>query len=390
MSYSSDGETAGALDRLRGSEELHRATLSSIADAVFLLDDEGAFRYISPNVELIFGYVPDELFAMGNVRRLLGEKLFQDSELPATGELRNVEREVVSKQGEQRILLVHFKRVSTMNGTVLCTCRDITAVKHTERALAVARAELAHAARLALVGELTACIVHEIRQSLTAILADASAAISIAGSLRGDSTAAELVEICRDMQRQSANAADIIQRLSNLARKQAPELECHDMNEIAQDVLRLAAVEAYRRQVTIHAELAASPLRINADRISLQQVILNLIVNAMDAMEHTARQNKQLFVRSREVSGKAEISVSDTGGGIAEDNFPKLFDAFFTTKADGLGLGLSIARLIVEAHGGRVWAENHDMGGATFRLELPLHCEASADLKSAIDSTSVA
>jgi PAS domain S-box-containing protein len=378
MSYSSDGGRADWYQTLRESVELHRATLSSISDAVFLLNDEGAFRYISPNVNVIFGYDPDELHAMGDVRRLLGEDLFDESELIAQGELPNIEREVVSKQGEQRIVLVHMKRVSIMNGTVLCTCRDITALKQAERALAATRLELAHAARLALVGELTACIVHQIRQSLTAILANASAAVRMTQGLGGDSTLTELTEICSDMQRHSANAADIIERLTNLARKQPPELKCHDMNEIAHDVLRLAAVDAYRREVTIRAELAAFPLRINADRISLQQVILNLVVNAMDAMEHNARERKQLFLRSREASGTVEISVSDSGGGIAHDSFPRLFDAFFTTKPEGLGLGLSIARLIVEAHGGRIWAENHDMGGATFRLVLPLHAETSA------------
>jgi C4-dicarboxylate-specific signal transduction histidine kinase len=261
---------------------------------------------------------------------------------------------------------------------VLCTCRDITALKLAERELAATRLELAHAARLALVGELTACIVHEVRQSLTAILANASAAVRMTQRLRGECTLTELADICADMQRDSVNVADIIERLSGLARKQPLALKSHDMNQIAYDVLRLAAADAYRRQVTIRAELAASPLPINADRVSLQHVILNLIVNAMDAMEHSSRDTKQLFVRSREASGTAEISVSDTGGGIAQESFPRLFDAFFTTKPEGLGLGLSIARSIVEAHGGRIWAENHDMGGATFRLVLPMHSEASA------------
>jgi PAS domain S-box-containing protein len=123
---SSNGGRERGYEALRESEELHRATLSSISDAVFLVDDAGAFTYICPNVDVIFGYVPDEVQAMSRLGRLLGENLFDPAELVARGELRNIEREVTAKSGERRTVLVQLKRVSIRGGTVLCTCRDVT------------------------------------------------------------------------------------------------------------------------------------------------------------------------------------------------------------------------------------------------------------------------
>ena len=156
MSGPTNGGRADAFQALRESEELHRATLSSISDAVFQTDDDGVFTYVCPNVDVIFGYNPDEVHAMGRIDRLLGENLFDPAELAARGELRNLEREVVTKSGEQRMVLVLLRRVAIQRGTMLYTCRDVTELKRAERELAAMRLELAHAARLALVGELTA------------------------------------------------------------------------------------------------------------------------------------------------------------------------------------------------------------------------------------------
>jgi PAS domain S-box-containing protein len=133
MSGPSNGGRARAYEALRESEELHRATLSSISDAVFLSDDDGVFTYICPNVDVIFGYVPDEVQAMGRIANFLGDNLFDLTELIAKGELRHIEREVTAKSGERRTVLIQIKRVSIKNGTVLFTCRDITELKQAER-----------------------------------------------------------------------------------------------------------------------------------------------------------------------------------------------------------------------------------------------------------------
>jgi PAS domain S-box-containing protein len=375
------GETNGGRERayqaLRESEELHRATLSNISDAVFLTDDDGAFTFICPNVDVIFGHAPDEVQAMGRIARLLGDDLYDRADLAAKGEIRNVEREVTSKSGERRSVLIHLKRVSIQSATVLYTCRDITELKHAEKELAATRLELTHAARLALVGELTASVVHEIEQPLAAILTNAGAGMRLTKNGAEHPERMELHETFSDIHDESSNAAQIIERLRTLVRKRPLELRPLDVNEVAGDVVRLVAADAHRRRVTIRAELVPGLPEIAADRVSLQQVILNLILNAMDAMDPVAAAERRIVVCTRHAETGVEVAVSDTGRGIAPDDLPKLFDAFFTTKKDGLGLGLAIARSIVEAHSGRIWAEDNAGPGATFRIALPAGPETS-------------
>jgi PAS domain S-box-containing protein len=371
MSGDANGGRARAYQALRESEELHRATLSSISDAVFLTNDDGAFTFICPNVDVIFGYTPDEVQSMGQITSLLGEGLCDRADLALKGEIRNVERDVVSKVGDRRTVLVHLKRVAVQGATVLYTCRDITELKHTEKTLAETRLELTHAARLALVGELTASIGHEIQQPLAAILANAGAGMRLTGNGDRNPVQRELHETFSDIHGASRNAAQIVERLRSLARRKPLELQPLDVNDMASDVLRLVAADAHRRRVTIRADLAHGLPAIAADRVSLQQVVLNLIANAMDAMDPEPATERRIDLRTRQTGSDVEVSVSDTGRGIAPEDLPKLFDAFFTTKKDGIGLGLRIARSIVDAHSGRIWAEGHTGRGATFRVTLP-------------------
>jgi PAS domain S-box-containing protein len=368
----SNGGRARGYEALRASEELHRATIENISDAVFTCDDGGRFTFICPNVDVIFGYVPDEVQAMGTLGGLLGADLFDPAELRARGEIRNVEREVVAKSGERRVVLIHLKRVSIQGGTVLCTCRDITELKEAETQLAATRLELTHAARLAIVGEMTASIVHEIQQPLTAIQANASAGLHVArkGSCAPEA-AEELGEIFTDIHAASGDATAIVQRLKTLSRKRPLELAPIDMNGVASDVLLLVAADASRRHITIHAELSRSLPRVQADRVSLQHVLLNLVVNAMEAIDDDG-QAGQVVVSTRPAMGAVECAVSDTGRGIAAGELPRIFDPFYSTKKDGIGLGLAIARTIVEAHSGRIWADDEGGRGATFRVTLPV------------------
>jgi C4-dicarboxylate-specific signal transduction histidine kinase len=250
----------------------------------------------------------------------------------------------------------------------------VTELKHAERELAATRLELAHAARLALVGQLMASIVHEVQQPLTSILANASAGLRILQQQNGDGSAG-LRETFSDIRSQSNAAAEIIHRLRTLVRKRPLDLQPLEVNEVADDVLLLVHADARRRGVTLRTELAPALPTINADRVSLQHVLLDLIVNAMDALTETEGE-RLVVVRSREDMGSVEVAVSDTGHGIAAEHRPRVFDPFFTTKPEGIGLGLAIARSIVEAHRGRIWADENDGPGATFRLALPLRPNA--------------
>lgn len=371
MTGTTNGGRARGYQELHESEELHRATLGSISDAVFLTDDEGAFTYVCPNVDVIFGYVPDEVRSMSRIGALLGEDLFDPDELIAAGEIRNVEREVTSKAGERRTVLVHLKRVAIKGGTVLYTCRDISELKMAERKLSTAQLDLAHAMRLALAGQLLASIVHEVQQPLAAIHANATAGRY---ALDGELNAANLDslrETLDDIRDQSSAASQIVDRLRSLVRKRELDLQPLDVNDVVGEVAHLVQGEARRRRFTLQTELAPAPPPVAADRVALQQVLLNLVVNAMDSMEDTDDQ-RVVTLHTRAGPATVELSVSDTGSGIPVADREKLFEAFFTTKPDGIGLGLAIARSIAEAHGGKIWAEANNGRGALFRLVLPL------------------
>jgi len=371
MTGSGNGGRTRSFEALRASEELHRATLANISDAVFMTNDEGIFTYICPNVDVIFGYAPDEVQAMGRIERLLGPNLFDLDDLMAQGELRNVERQVVAKSGENRTILAHLKRVAIHGGTVLCTCRDVTELKRAEHELAAIRLDLAHAGRLALAGQLMASIVHELQQPFTSIVANASAGLMYTKNLDDESVVAELQEVLVDIKDQSLAASKMVERLRTLVRKRTLKRRPLNLNEVANSVLHLVQSDAARRGVAIRSVLAHSLPAVDADRVSMQQVILNLVMNAMDATEGNGEAEKIVHVRTGLDGDRINVMVSDTGHGLPENYQKKLFEAFYTTKAEGLGLGLAIARSIVEAHEGRIWAERNIEGGATFHMSLP-------------------
>jgi signal transduction histidine kinase len=208
------------------------------------------------------------------------------------------------------------------------------------------------------------------------ILSNAGAGLLLLEAGKGNGGTAQLREIFGDVQDRALFAADIIKRLRAFLRKRPLELRTLDVNEVASDMLRLVAGDARRRSVAVCAELAPGLPAVAADRVCLQQVVLNLIVNAMDAMDEVAAEERRVTVRTRRQAHAVEVAVSDTGSGIRADRLPKLFDAFFTTKAEGIGLGLAIARSIAEAHGGQISAEDHGGRGATFRLTLPMQATA--------------
>jgi PAS domain S-box-containing protein len=368
MTGHADGARARAYQALCESEELRGATLGSISDAVFLTDDEGVFTFICPNVDVIFGYVPDEVHAMGRIDRLLGERLVDPADLKALGEIRNLERQVTTKAGDRRTLLVHVKSVSILGGTILYTCRDITERRQVEHALRAARLELAHASRLALVGELLGSIAHEIKQPLSSIVANAQAGLRLSS---GSSADWELREVFNDIQADGRRATEIIERLRTLMHKKPLERAAVDLNAIVSEMVRLIEGDAERRGVTLELELAALPA-ILADRVSVQQVVLNLLVNGMDAMDDVDAAERRLTVQTRAGRDEVVVAISDAGRGVPADARARLFEAFYTTKPGGLGLGLAIARSIVEAHGGRIDVADQVTRGTTFRIALPL------------------
>ena len=244
---------------------------------------------------------------------------------------------------------------------------DITDRKRAEEM----RQALAHTQRLAVMGELTAAIAHEVRQPMSAILLDAQTAEKLASN--ENLTAGFMREIASGIRINAARVDTVMSRILGYLRKQDPQPTTLDMNAVVQGVMQLVAGDAMRRSVQLRPELGRNLPLVHADRTQLEQVLLNLVVNAMDAMENVAETARQITVKTAAPgNGSVEVTVSDCGTGIAPDKLPLLFDSFFTTRKEGMGLGLSIAKSIVVAHHGRIWAENNRSSGASFHFTLPI------------------
>ena len=230
--------------------------------------------------------------------------------------------------------------------------------------------ELAHMNRRAAVGELSASLAHELTQPLGAILRNSDVADMILES--SPPNIGELKEIVAEIRHNDQRATEVIKRLRRLFRKETTEVEEFDLNEALTDVFDFLAVQAAARHITLHANLAPGPLRVRGDRIQLQQVILNLVSNGMDAIGISSEQCRIVGGTAVVEEFTAQVSIEDSGSGIPADTIGRLFEPFFTTKEAGMGMGLSIARTIVQTYGGRIWGENSERGGAVFRFTLPL------------------
>jgi C4-dicarboxylate-specific signal transduction histidine kinase len=238
-----------------------------------------------------------------------------------------------------------------------------------ELALEQQQAELAHAGRLVAVGQLTASITHEVCQPLMAIQANTEAADSLLKA--GDIEVDAVREMLADVRTANVRASQVVTRLRALLAKRELARVPVDVNAMISDALRVLEPESHKRQIELMQEADDSVPEVLGDGVHLQQVVLNLVINAMDAMADTPRQLRRVVVRtSRSLSG-VEVAVIDHGTGVAPDRMSQLFDSFFTTKSDGMGLGLSISRSIVEAHGGRIWLDIDRRDGATFYFSIP-------------------
>src|SRR5262245_981752 len=231
--------------------------------------------------------------------------------------------------------------------------------------------ELSHAGRLVTVGELTASISHEINQPLGAILANVRAAEMLLN--RSLAPIDEVRQVLADIRKDDLRASEVIRHVRSLTANRAMEMEPVDLNAVAADVCGLLRSEALRRGVAPELDLAEDLPPVHGDRVCLEQVLMNLVLNAMDAVDHVPAERRRVVIRTRPADGeRVALRVSDSGPGIASETLPRLFHSFFTTKTQGLGLGLSICRTIVEAHGGTIRAENDPAGGAAFRVTIPM------------------
>jgi C4-dicarboxylate-specific signal transduction histidine kinase len=238
-----------------------------------------------------------------------------------------------------------------------------------EAALRQAQADLAHVSRVTTLGEMAASIAHEVDQPLSGVVINANACLRFltAASPNVDEVRDGLHAIARDGRR----ASDVIARIRTLARRAETDKEPLDINDVIGEVVALAEGEARRARARVLTELAGMLPRVLGDRVQLQQVVLNLLLNGLDAMHDVMDRPRELIIRTeREATDHVRVAVRDSGSGIDPQLTTRLFDAFYTTKPGGMGMGLSISRSIVEQHGGRLWAVPNDGPGTTFQFTV--------------------
>jgi signal transduction histidine kinase len=240
--------------------------------------------------------------------------------------------------------------------------------------------ELSHLNRRATAGEMTAAIAHELNQPLAAIMSNAEAAAYLLKTSSPDLQ--EVADILADIRRDDERASEVIRRLRRLLKRTDFEVQDIDINQTVRDVFRFLSVQALIRDVRLETDLSAVSLKVRGDRVQLEQVILNLAVNAIDAVSDQPKEKRRVSGQTKTVNGKsALVSIIDFGHGIPAERLAQVFDPFFTTKEQGMGIGLSIARSIVETHKGRIWAERGPAGGTTFHVSLPLASINRGDVK---------
>jgi C4-dicarboxylate-specific signal transduction histidine kinase len=241
-------------------------------------------------------------------------------------------------------------------------------------ALQQAHADLAHISRVTTMGELTASLAHEVNQPIAAAVTNANACLRwLAGDIPN---LEEARGAARRIVRDGTRAAEIISRIRLLFKKGAPRREMVDVNEVIREMIVLLGSEATRYSISVQTDFAADLPQVMGDRVQLQQVMMNLIMNSIDAMKDVDGM-RELAIESRRAENEhLMVSVSDTGVGLPPQHEDQIFDAFFTTKPQGTGMGLSISRSIVESHGGRLWAADNSSHGASFSFTLPAKVDA--------------
>ena len=260
------------------------------------------------------------------------------------------------------------------DGGAVVTRADVTDLRRAELDVQRVRQELAHVGRVSTVGELTASLAHELFQPLTAIMTNAQAARRMLTASTPD--VSQVDAILSDIVNDDRRARDVIERLRDLLRKGQLEMASLDLSSVIRDVADLLRGDALVKQVTVTLDLAPDPVIVLGDRVQLQQVVLNLLHNAIDAMVDGRPRATAVVIHCRRRNGEsAVVTVSDTGPGIAAGAEETVFEPFYTTKKNGMGMGLSIVRTIVETHNGAITAGHRDGGGAVFEFTLPLLAE---------------
>jgi len=373
------------------SEERWRSVFENSAVGVALTDLNGRFIATNPVYQQMLGYSEDELRQLTFLDITHEESVEQNRSLIADlldGKRQQfqIEKRYRCKDGQPVWVR---NNVSILPGSdrgprfLMALSEDITQRKLSEEALARARSELAKVASITSLGVLTASIAHEVNQPLSGIITNAGTCLRMLSADPPNIDGAR--ETLRRTIRDGNRASDVITRLRTLYSRKEPSPESMDLNAATREVAALSLTELQRSGVILREDLAEDLPPVAGDRIQLQQVILNLLRNAADAMSTIDDRPRELLIRTeQDGANRVRLSVKDSGVGFMPQAADKIFEAFYTTKTDGMGIGLSISRSIVEAHQGRLWATANDGPGCTFSFAIPCALEGLADAETRV------
>ena len=361
---------------LRSSEERSAKAFRSSPFAVCITRQaNGRLLDVNDRWQAMFGF--HRLHVLGRTLEEVGivrnaaDQAQVDAQARAQSQQHGVELSLRASSGDILEAIITSEKTE-MSGEPcrISVIRDVTKQRRAERELLDQRQQMAHLMRVALLGQLSGALAHELNQPLTAILSNAQAAQRFLKSESVD--LAELRAILDDIVDDDKRAGEVIQRLRSLLKRGEAQFQRVNMNEVVAETLKLAHGDLIARNVMVATSFADKIASVRGDRIQLQQVLLNLIINAADAVAALAPDERRIAITIKDSGDQVRVSVVDQGHGIPADRMSRLFEPFFTTKEHGLGLGLSISRSIVAAHSGRLWAENNLDRGAAIHLTLPV------------------
>jgi PAS domain S-box-containing protein len=371
-------------ERLRTEEDLRKqAELLELAhDAIIVRDFDDRITYWNSGAEQVYGWTREK--ALGETVPNLLQSIYPSSIESIKEEIVRVgswEGELTQTRQDGETVIISSRWALQRDehdqpAAVLQINTDITERKRAEENLRSMHAQLAHLARVTTMGELAASIAHEVNQPLSAVVTNGNACLRWMALAEPnlDEARAAVTAVVKEGRR----ASDIIARIRALMKKSPPQMTQLDVNVLIREVLILIKHEVQRNRVMLRTDLTEGPTAVMGDRVQLQQVILNLVMNAVESASTTAESHTEVLVTSRNDENQVTVAIRDSGVGIDPKNLDQLFNPFFTTKPHGMGMGLPISRSTIESHGGRLWAASNPSRGATFQFTLPAQVSVPA------------
>jgi PAS domain S-box-containing protein len=363
-----------------------QALIETAVDGAILIDARGIVLMFNPACEKLFGYSADEVIGK-NVKILMPEPYRHEHDGYIANYVDSRDPKII---GSGREVLGRRKDGSTFpmdlsvgearqdgESIFVGIIRDLTGRKRTEAELEQARGELVRVARVTTLGELTAAIAHEVNQPLTGLVSSGNACLRwLAGDVPNLEAARESVE---RMISAGSRAGEVISRIRALVGKSPPLRDWLNINDAITEVIALVRGEVQRNHISLRTKLSTDVPLVLGDRIQLQQVILNLMLNAIEAMSDVSHLTRELSVLSvKDGPNGALVTVQDSGVGLDQAALDRIFGAFYSTKPHGMGIGLAVSQTIIQAHGGRLWASPNEPRGAIFRFRLPAEGEEAS------------